>query len=195
MNLKLPVKLIRDPCDNFYQFSCGSWIKAKKLKSENETNYYQSYANFNNFVKEVLDEKLNAESIAIKNIYHLITKSREFSNHRAENCNREILEFGIDNKNHSNVSQFTIKNFEEKSDCFVKQYRFQEENITDKHINSLNTLAKNIVDIGGLKAVHRAYMKYLQSIGNEEFNVSDFEDFISKQLFFFSFSRNFVRIN
>uniref|UniRef100_A0A0N5BEN1 Peptidase_M13 domain-containing protein n=1 Tax=Strongyloides papillosus TaxID=174720 RepID=A0A0N5BEN1_STREA len=105
---------------------------------------------------------------------------------------REILRaFDSDNRNKSNVTQFSIEHFKEKSDCFIKRYRLQKENITAKYINDQTTLAKDIVDNGGLKIVHRTYMKYLQSIGGEELNVPDFEDFTSEQLFFFSFGRNF----
>uniref|UniRef100_A0A0N5C274 Peptidase_M13 domain-containing protein n=1 Tax=Strongyloides papillosus TaxID=174720 RepID=A0A0N5C274_STREA len=96
----------------------------------------------------------------------------------------------IRNNNKFNFTQMSIENFKEKSDCFVKQYGMQKESITNKSINGLLSLDENIADNGGLKIAHRAYMKYLQSIGGKDLLVSGFEDFTDEQLFFISFGRS-----
>uniref|UniRef100_A0A0N5B8Y6 Peptidase_M13 domain-containing protein n=1 Tax=Strongyloides papillosus TaxID=174720 RepID=A0A0N5B8Y6_STREA len=371
-----------NPCDNFYKFSCGNWIKDKELKRKNKTDFYFAdiKTNFNNFVDEFFDGKLNNESIAIKNIYNLMKKCIQFTNNKRKECRKKIFQFGnyalgslfvkknkidaekhgdyiiienmvkrfkkefellIDEKkdmfdkesrdnllkklfeikftkkfdidethsvllmekcyesigisenvsiekvleiieksskvNHIEIScgykifkpfdflenairksalyffeynKFSIsasalkehwfsryfphalnyggigfaiahkilnafdsnhykyiygiegsgklivtpesiKNVDKKIDCFIKQYNMQKESITNKNVSGILTLAENIADNGGLKIAHRAYMKYLQSIGGKEPKVPGFEDFTSEQLFFISFGRTF----
>uniref|UniRef100_A0A0N5B2Z8 Peptidase_M13 domain-containing protein n=1 Tax=Strongyloides papillosus TaxID=174720 RepID=A0A0N5B2Z8_STREA len=96
-----------------------------------------------------------------------------------------------DNKNEFNVTQMSIKNFEEKSKCFVKQYGMQKESITNKNINGAQTLTENIVDNSGLKLAHRAYMKWFQSNGRKDKGVPGFEKFTNEQLFFIGAGRSF----
>uniref|UniRef100_A0A0N5CFM5 Peptidase_M13 domain-containing protein n=1 Tax=Strongyloides papillosus TaxID=174720 RepID=A0A0N5CFM5_STREA len=99
--------------------------------------------------------------------------------------------FGLDGEGELILTPESIENFEKKVECFVKQYGDQRESITKKNINGTLTLVENIPDNGGLKIVHRAYMKYLQSIGGEETKVPGFENFTSEQLFFISNGRTF----
>uniref|UniRef100_A0A0N5BPY4 Peptidase_M13 domain-containing protein n=1 Tax=Strongyloides papillosus TaxID=174720 RepID=A0A0N5BPY4_STREA len=99
--------------------------------------------------------------------------------------------FGEDKEKYVIVSSESIKKFEIKSDCLVKQYNDQIESITGLNVNGSLTLDENIADNGGLKIAHRAYMKYLQSIGGEEPKIPGFEKFNSEQLFFISFGRSF----
>uniref|UniRef100_A0A0K0FNH3 Phosphate-regulating neutral endopeptidase (inferred by orthology to a human protein) n=1 Tax=Strongyloides venezuelensis TaxID=75913 RepID=A0A0K0FNH3_STRVS len=385
-SLREYVDLTVDPCDNIYKFSCGNWITAKAIETENETSYYYTDfdSNFNKFVIEALNGKYNTESIAIKDIYNLIIKCRELPNNEAKDCDQEVYEFGLyafsslfvvknrveseilnddyiiiedmvkrikeefkllleekgdkidketrynfldklnaiefvrnldpyelsntslmedcyknigvqyddniesvletikyyrsklkdsstsdpcnikvfqyekylrayvhsnamynsmhnkfmlnsdtlkepsfnryflsslnygfvgftiaheilhafDNDNYhyrfltpelvkSIVSDEFTENFKEKSNCFIKQYEKQRESKATKNVDGKKTLSENIADNGGLKIVHRAYMKYLQSIGGEEPKVPGFEDFTSEQLFFISVGRNF----
>uniref|UniRef100_A0A0N5C275 Peptidase_M13 domain-containing protein n=1 Tax=Strongyloides papillosus TaxID=174720 RepID=A0A0N5C275_STREA len=88
------------------------------------------------------------------------------------------------NKNKFNVTKKSIRSFNEKSDCFIKQYDKQKESITNKNIDGVITLDENIADNGGVKIAHRAYMKYLQSIAGKDLVVPGFEDFTNEQLFF-----------
>uniref|UniRef100_A0A0N5C3L4 Peptidase_M13 domain-containing protein n=1 Tax=Strongyloides papillosus TaxID=174720 RepID=A0A0N5C3L4_STREA len=97
--------------------------------------------------------------------------------------------YGRDKKGELILTHKSVENFEEKIECFVKQYSDQKESITMKNINGSLTLYENIADNGGLKIAHRAYMKYLQNIGGEEPKVPGFEDFTSEQLFFINNGR------
>uniref|UniRef100_A0A0K0FP28 Phosphate-regulating neutral endopeptidase (inferred by orthology to a human protein) n=1 Tax=Strongyloides venezuelensis TaxID=75913 RepID=A0A0K0FP28_STRVS len=90
------------------------------------------------------------------------------------------------NKNKFNVTKKSIKIFNEKGDCFIRQYDKQKESIINKNINGLITLDENIADNGGIKIAHRAYMKYLQSIYGKDLVVPGFENFSNEQLFFIS---------
>uniref|UniRef100_A0A0K0FNH2 Phosphate-regulating neutral endopeptidase (inferred by orthology to a human protein) n=1 Tax=Strongyloides venezuelensis TaxID=75913 RepID=A0A0K0FNH2_STRVS len=101
---------------------------------------------------------------------------------------KSILEGGSKSKFTS--SKMSMKNFEEKSDCFVKQYGIQKESITNKNVNGLETLSENIADNGVIKIVHRAYMKWLQSNGGKDLVVPGFENFTNEQLFFISLGRS-----
>uniref|UniRef100_A0A0N5C2M5 Peptidase_M13 domain-containing protein n=1 Tax=Strongyloides papillosus TaxID=174720 RepID=A0A0N5C2M5_STREA len=92
--------------------------------------------------------------------------------------------FGLDGVGEFILTPKSIENFEKKIECFVKQYGNQKERKTMKNINGTLTLSENIPDNGGLIIAHRAYMKYLQSIGGEEPRVPGFEKFTSEQLFF-----------
>uniref|UniRef100_A0A0K0EW51 Phosphate-regulating neutral endopeptidase (inferred by orthology to a human protein) n=1 Tax=Strongyloides venezuelensis TaxID=75913 RepID=A0A0K0EW51_STRVS len=104
------------------------------------------------------------------------------------NYNRTLKD---NNKNKLNITQMSIKNFEKKIDCFVKQYGMQKESITNKNVNGFNTLAENIADNGGVKLAHRAYMKWLQSNGGKDIRVPGFEKFTKEQLFFISSGRSY----
>uniref|UniRef100_A0A0K0FNG7 Phosphate-regulating neutral endopeptidase (inferred by orthology to a human protein) n=1 Tax=Strongyloides venezuelensis TaxID=75913 RepID=A0A0K0FNG7_STRVS len=106
----------------------------------------------------------------------------------SRNFNR-ILEG--DNINEFNVTQMSMENYKEKSDCFVKQYSMQKESVTNLNINGLETLSENIADNGGIKIVHRAYMKWLQSNGGKDLVVPGFENFTNEQLFFISLGRSY----
>uniref|UniRef100_A0A0N5C4S5 Peptidase_M13 domain-containing protein n=1 Tax=Strongyloides papillosus TaxID=174720 RepID=A0A0N5C4S5_STREA len=92
----------------------------------------------------------------------------------------------------ASVEPWFIRYFPHKKiECFVNQYSNQKESKTMKNINGSLTLAENVADNSGLKISHRAYMKYLQSIGGEEPKVPGFESFTSEQLFFISFGKTF----
>uniref|UniRef100_A0A0N5B503 Peptidase_M13 domain-containing protein n=1 Tax=Strongyloides papillosus TaxID=174720 RepID=A0A0N5B503_STREA len=94
------------------------------------------------------------------------------------------------NKNKFNVTQKSVKHFEEKSKCFIEQYGMQIESITDKYINGSLVLNESIADNGGLKLAYKAYMKWLQSNGGKDIEVPGFEKFTNEQLFFIGAGRS-----
>uniref|UniRef100_A0A0N5C7W1 Peptidase_M13 domain-containing protein n=1 Tax=Strongyloides papillosus TaxID=174720 RepID=A0A0N5C7W1_STREA len=89
------------------------------------------------------------------------------------------------------VSQMSMENYEKKASCFVDQYNKQIESKTNMYIDGSRTLAENIVDNGGLKVAHRAYMKFRERNNHKNSPVKDFEQFNDEQLFFISVGRNF----
>uniref|UniRef100_A0A0K0FP26 Phosphate-regulating neutral endopeptidase (inferred by orthology to a human protein) n=1 Tax=Strongyloides venezuelensis TaxID=75913 RepID=A0A0K0FP26_STRVS len=98
-----------------------------------------------------------------------------------------------DIKNKFNVTEKSIKNFGDRSDCFVKQYSMEKESITNRTINGSLTLSENIVDNGGIKLTHTAYMKYINTTGDKHEGVPAFEKFTEEQLFFISVGRSFCK--
>uniref|UniRef100_A0A0N5BBJ0 Peptidase_M13 domain-containing protein n=1 Tax=Strongyloides papillosus TaxID=174720 RepID=A0A0N5BBJ0_STREA len=110
--------------------------------------------------------------------------------HAFDSDNYKLILEG-DNKNKFSVTQMSIDNYEEKSDCFVKQYGMEKESITNMNIDGLETLTENIADNGGIKIAHRAYMKWLQNNGNKDIEVPGFEKFTNEQLFFISVGRSY----
>uniref|UniRef100_A0A0N5BEM9 Peptidase_M13 domain-containing protein n=1 Tax=Strongyloides papillosus TaxID=174720 RepID=A0A0N5BEM9_STREA len=112
--------------------------------------------------------------------------------HAFDNNNYKYMPIG-GNYFRKNATQFSIENYEKKSDCFVKQYGMQKETMTNKSVNGSLTLSENIPDNGGLKIAHRAYMKYLQSIDGKDLVLDGFEKFTHEQLFFISVGRSECR--
>uniref|UniRef100_A0A0N5BZV1 Peptidase_M13 domain-containing protein n=1 Tax=Strongyloides papillosus TaxID=174720 RepID=A0A0N5BZV1_STREA len=187
--------------------------KIKSLSKKNHTEYscddkmfnvygYLTSAIHKNALYHAILNKLSISASALNEHWY----SRYFPNalnyggigfviaheilHAFDNQNYKLV-YGADEKGKLIVTPGSIENFEKKLDCFVKQYDIQKESVTNKNVNGLLTLTENIADNGGLKIAHRAYMKYLQSIGGEEPKVNGFENFTSEQLFFISFGRTF----
>uniref|UniRef100_A0A0K0FQF3 Peptidase_M13_N domain-containing protein n=1 Tax=Strongyloides venezuelensis TaxID=75913 RepID=A0A0K0FQF3_STRVS len=75
------------PCDNFYKFSCGKWIKTKKVLYGSRKDYIESiHDNFNEFLDrnilfvfislllEFYKKKCNAKSKTIKKLRIQLSK-------------------------------------------------------------------------------------------------------------------------
>jgi endothelin-converting enzyme len=65
---------------------------------------------------------------------------------------------------------FTIKNYEDRAKCFVRQYSnftFADQKGVITHVNGKNTQEENIADIGGLSASFAAWKKRDRARPNE----------------------------
>uniref|UniRef100_A0A8W7K8Z3 Uncharacterized protein n=1 Tax=Anopheles albimanus TaxID=7167 RepID=A0A8W7K8Z3_ANOAL len=91
---------------------------------------------------------------------------------------------------HGNLKQWwtnqTIKEYINRTMCFVSQYSQYYIPEADDYIDGLLTLGENIADNGGLREAFRAYQLYKKSSGKEAY-LPGFEDFTHEQLFFISF--------
>ncbi|XP_044254870.1 endothelin-converting enzyme homolog isoform X2 [Tribolium madens] len=83
-------------------------------------------------------------------------------------------------------SHETIHTFEEKIECFVKQYDNFTVDGVESHVQGKKTLGENIADNGGLRHAYWAYRKYVHRNGLEP-KLPGFENFTNDQLFFIAF--------
>ena len=83
----------------------------------------------------------------------------------------------------------TVKNFQERAECFVKQYsNFTVEGPDGKplHVNGKLTLGENIADAGGVAAAFTAWQKRAAEKPNQD--LPGLDHFTQEQLFFVSYS-------
>lgn len=103
--------------------------------------------------------------------------------HGFDNIGRRFDKFGNYKQWWSNT---TIETFENKSQCFIKQY----ENFTlpsiEQKVDGQRTLGENLADNGGLHHAYLAYKKVLKKIG-EEPKLPGFQAFSNMQLFFIAY--------
>ncbi|XP_063228374.1 neprilysin-4-like [Bacillus rossius redtenbacheri] len=89
-------------------------------------------------------------------------------------------------------SDSTADTYQQKADCFVKQYssyRVPElDSIlhTNVTMNGVTTLGENMADLGGLRQAFRAYQQLVQDHG-PELRLPKLEEFSPEQLFFIGF--------
>ncbi|KAM0553405.1 hypothetical protein ACHAPJ_007419 [Fusarium lateritium] len=80
----------------------------------------------------------------------------------------------------------SIKAFEEKTECFVKQYNnftVLAPNGTKVHVDGELTLGENIADAGGVSSSYEAWKKWESEKGKAK-NLPGLQDFTHEQLFF-----------
>uniref|UniRef100_A0A0N5C609 Peptidase_M13 domain-containing protein n=1 Tax=Strongyloides papillosus TaxID=174720 RepID=A0A0N5C609_STREA len=188
-NLKALSKKEKDNLD-----SCRGKIFQPKefmLQYVYSDSWYDPYENYFSVNSNYLNEPSYSKNYPLSFNYGYLgsTIAHEIL-HAFDSKNFKLVLEG-DNKNYFNISQESIENYKERSDCLVKQYGMQKESITNKNINGLLTLNENIADNGGLKIAHRAYMKYVQGYDGEKKKVPRFEQFTDEQLFFISYGRSF----
>ncbi|XP_057672734.1 endothelin-converting enzyme 1 isoform X2 [Diorhabda carinulata] len=81
----------------------------------------------------------------------------------------------------------TIEKFDNRTDCFIKQYdNFTLEGIK-AHVDGKRTLGENLADNGGLNQAFAAYKNYVKKYG-EEPKLPGFEDYTNYQIFFIAYA-------
>ncbi|XP_067624877.1 endothelin-converting enzyme homolog [Eurosta solidaginis] len=84
-------------------------------------------------------------------------------------------------------SNETIKEYINRTECFVEQYsRYYLDDI-DEYIDGELTLGENIADNGGMREAFYAYGRYVKEMGAERLKLPGLEKYTSEQLFFISF--------
>lgn len=83
-------------------------------------------------------------------------------------------------------SNKTEQNFNEKKECFIKQYGSIVDSITNETINGENTVGENIADNGGVRVAYATYERLSQSSGADV--LPGLEHFSREQLFFISYA-------
>ena len=88
----------------------------------------------------------------------------------------------------------TQKNYLEKSNCFIDQYRNYTFDIDGEtiHLNGVNTLGENIADNGGLKQALRAYDQLVARHGPEPLQPG--LEYTQRQLFWISSASALCRV-
>ncbi|XP_062556041.1 neprilysin-like [Armigeres subalbatus] len=80
----------------------------------------------------------------------------------------------------------TVREYINRTACFVRQYSGYYVKEADDYIDGLQTLGENIADNGGVREAFEAYKIYQKHNGKEPL-LPGFEDFTHEQLFFISY--------
>ncbi|CEF62326.1 Phosphate-regulating neutral endopeptidase [Strongyloides ratti] len=98
------------------------------------------------------------------------------------------------NINQNMTNKDSRKKYKDKSNCLSMQYTNESLKDFGSNRRKFLILNENIADNGGIKISHRAYMKYLESIGGSEPKIPGFETLTEEQLFFINFARFFCTL-
>ncbi|XP_055605741.1 neprilysin-1-like [Uranotaenia lowii] len=80
----------------------------------------------------------------------------------------------------------TVKEYVNRTSCFVQHYGSYYITEADDYIDGLQTLGENIADNGGVREAFQAYTMYVKNNKREPL-LPGFENFTHEQLFFISF--------
>ncbi|XP_017473045.1 PREDICTED: phosphate-regulating neutral endopeptidase [Rhagoletis zephyria] len=84
-------------------------------------------------------------------------------------------------------SNETIKEYINRTECFVDQYSHYYLSDIGEYIDGELTLGENIADNGGMREAFHAYRKYVKEMGAESTKLPGLEKYSNEQLFFISF--------
>lgn len=104
--------------------------------------------------------------------------------HGLDDMGRQFDETG---NRHNWWSPEAIKQFTERSQCFVSQYGDQVDSVTGLHLNGRNSLGENIADNGGLRVSFQAFQARQKKLGASP-TLADLPKLNSEQLFFLGFA-------
>ncbi|XP_054747358.1 phosphate-regulating neutral endopeptidase PHEX [Anastrepha obliqua] len=84
-------------------------------------------------------------------------------------------------------SNETIKEYINRTECFVDQYNHYFLPDIEEYIDGELTLGENIADNGGMREAFHAYRMYVKEMGAERVKLPGLEKYSNEQLFFISF--------
>ncbi|TMS19833.1 Membrane metallo-endopeptidase-like 1 [Larimichthys crocea] len=85
-------------------------------------------------------------------------------------------------------SNYSAEHFKEQSQCMVQQYgNFNWKLAGGQNVSGISTLGENIADNGGVRQAYKAYLKWVEMVG-EESRLPGL-DMDHKQLFFLNFAQ------
>ncbi|XP_053690954.1 endothelin-converting enzyme 2-like [Sabethes cyaneus] len=90
-------------------------------------------------------------------------------------------------------SNQTIREYDSRADCFVKQYGSYYVKEAKQYVNGSLTLGENIADNGGLREAFWAYKSFKKEHGPES-TLPGFEEFTHEQLLFISYGNQNCQI-
>ncbi|XP_029409341.2 neprilysin-4 [Bactrocera dorsalis] len=84
-------------------------------------------------------------------------------------------------------SNETIKEYINRTECFVEQYSHYYLPDVEEYIDGELTLGENIADNGGMREAFHAYRMFVKENGAERLKLPGLEKYTNEQLFFISF--------
>ncbi|XP_065287846.1 neprilysin-1-like [Dermacentor albipictus] len=83
-------------------------------------------------------------------------------------------------------SNKTEQKFNEKKECFIKQYGSMVNPVTNETVHGENTVGENIADNGGVRVAFATYQRISESTGEQI--IPGLENFSPEQIFFISYA-------
>ncbi|CEF62325.1 Phosphate-regulating neutral endopeptidase [Strongyloides ratti] len=150
------VNLDVNPCDDFYNYACGTWLNKKDKKVKGEYNFHEH-------MKDVYNGKFNGKSEAIKKVNEMRKKCNDLGEDYRNDCIKKVDNFG-----YYAFASFFVRRMKDTLETYTCFKSIKE---TIRHIKKqfkiLLKEKKNLLDKITMK-------NYLLKIDNMKFEVSDF---------------------